>query len=275
MVKSYLKYQSDTSFTNAQQFLQSDSSTAKKDTLINFGVENIDAIPTRKPKITKQIEVKPQKQFNPLVLHKNIDTWQSIVLFLLLILVMLSKAFNQNRFKQLLKSAFNYSTSLEVIREEKVFFHRANLWLTVVHVVALSLIIYELVLHPTPQLFFIIMGAIVVAYIVKYISAKAVFFIFSINELSSEYIFNISLYNNLLGIILIPVLMILYYTGIGIENAFMYLIAPILILIYLFRLVRIFIAGNNYRISYFYIFLYICTLEILPLVVLYKVLVLK
>ena len=212
------------------------------------------------------------------VRHSSKDTWQSIVIFTLILIVAAAKAFNQTRFKLLFKSLFNYNIALEIIREEKVFFHRANLWLSFVHVAVVSLFIYksEQIILLNTEVFwvkhmFLMVGAVSLAYLLKFVFAQIILMVVQQSGLAREYVFHVSSYNNLLGILLIPVLLLMNFSGLNFEVILFYIAVPISAITYSMRLVRLSVAGINYRIPYLYIFLYICTLEILPLVVLYGI----
>lgn len=92
------------------------------------------------------------------------------------------------------------------------------------------------------------------------------------NEIN-EYLFNHSIYTLASGLIIIPFVIILNFTKFGsiviLKSTFVFLL-----LFLLLRLMKITSLSIKNKIgSLFYIILYICTLEILPLVVLYKVLV--
>lgn len=262
---------------NSQDLIQIDS----LDTV--FGIEKSTSIPYRKvkikPKDVHHEEVIIDQNLIPTYLRKNVETWQTILLLLSFFLLGFVRAFNNNRLSQSIKALFNISVAQEIIREEKVFFHRANLILTSLHFITFSLFVYNLskFLNREEGIFFyfLIVVFIVATYLIKYIFSKIIFFVFSDHNVSSEYIFTITLYNNFLGIMLIPILCIDYFTDLTFVNILNYMALPTVLLIFILRLIRLTQMGKLYGVSYVYIFLYICTLEILPLVVLYKIFILK
>jgi hypothetical protein len=90
-------------------------------------------------------------------------------------------------------------------------------------------------------------------------------------DLTDEYIFNVDLANQLLGLLLIPIVIGLAYIPFG-KEVFISIGLIIIVFLYLFRLGRgIRIGLAKLKLSYFYLFLYLCTLEILPLAVLVRV----
>lgn len=264
-----------------------DSNQEHNDALIAdtvYGIVNEETIPYRNvevkniPKTKTEIEI----LFNPTKKEVEVYSWQTMLLILGVFIVGFSKAFSNNRFKQSLKALFNYSVAQEITREEKVFFHRANLLLTINHIICVSLFIFYLndIIHfstnrTTVATFLFIPVFIIASYSFKYVFSKFLFFIFNDVSLSNEYIFNVSLYNHLLGVFLIPILGLCYFSGLSTVIILIYFALPVISISLVMRLFRLVIIGKSKGVSYFYIFLYICTLEILPLVALYRFFILK
>ncbi len=253
-----------------------------KDTF--YGIKEDQFLPHRNEnKLTTEQPIKKKVLFNGTTSKTIIYSWQSLLLLLAILFLGLTKAFANNRFKQSLRALLNYGVAQEINREEKVFFHRGNILSTIVYFITFSLFIYHIkqvvnttVLDEDNFLFFIlIFSSVIFIYIIKFLFSKILFFVFNEFNIANEYIFNISLYNNLLGVLLIPVLCVAYFTSYTFNDVLYYLFFPILSIVFLMRLVRLFVIGNSKGISYFYIFLYICSLEILPLVVLYRIFIHK
>jgi hypothetical protein len=88
-----------------------------------------------------------------------------------------------------------------------------------------------------------------------------------------EYIFNIFLSANAIGLFLFPVIICLEYANIS-ARYLMNIGLFMLLLFYTIRVLKgIAIAYVSGRFSVFHLFLYLCALEILPLIVLIKLLV--
>jgi len=269
---------------SVNSFLNIDTSyTQKEDTI--YGVNSEGLIPYRKTE-TQQKEIQhTEKQDNkltePIPHTRQVYFWQTTLLLFALFLIAFVKAFSNNRFKQTAKALLNYSVSQEITREEKVFFHRANLMLVANYVIIVSLFIYYLLEQLNPSvlkntsIILLLMLGVVVLYCIKYLFSKILFFVFNSTSLSVEYIFNISLFNNLLGVLLLPSLFFIYFSDFQDDVIVNYIAIPSIFISFIMRVVRLFVLGNNKGISYLYIFLYICTLEILPLVVLYRFFILK
>lgn len=252
-----------------------------KDTI--YGIEHEELIPIRQTEVVSTQEVSIQKLYDPSPLNVGVQSWQVVLLLTAVLLVGVVKAFSNNRYRLGLKALFNYSVAQEIIREEQVFFHRSNIFLTIAHALTLSLFLYqlkELLLSKKGDVsgfsgFLIILSAVFVLYMLKYILSKILLFIFNNTSASTEYTFNISLYNNLLGVLLIPILCISYFTIFPFYELVFYIVIPVAILVFVLRLIRLFTIGKSIGLLYVYIFLYICTLEILPLVVLFRIFIHK
>lgn len=249
-----------------------------------YGIKNEGELPYRKEIITKpQPKSTQETLYNPTKNKVIIDSWQTILLLIAFFLLGLTKAFANSRFKQSIRALINFGVAQEINREEKVFFHRGNILTTAIYLITSSLFIYHLkqvvnttVLDEDNYFFYmLIIIAIFFIYGIKFLFSKILFFVFNESTLSSEYIFNVSLYNNLLGILLLPSLSIIYFTTISFHTAVLYLFIPSIAIVFLMRALRLFVIGNSKGISFLYIFLYICTLEILPLVVMYRIFIHK
>ncbi|MGE0560256.1 MAG: DUF4271 domain-containing protein [Flavobacteriales bacterium] len=242
-----------------------------------FRLGNTNAIPIRKAIVAKKQKTIEETRidFEPTVKKTTSTFWPSIVLTSALLLLGFTKAFGAKRFTQIYKSLFSTYSAHEVVREEKVFFHRVNLMLFFVYVFTISLFFYFVssLINPTsynPFLFPIIMLGVALAYLVKFGANSILAFMFSQTPMIPYYSYNVLLYNYVLGILLLPSMALIYFSDFQSQAIMIYVILPLICLILLIRFIRFFAIGISNNLSILYIILYICTLEILPLVVLGK-----
>jgi hypothetical protein len=88
---------------------------------------------------------------------------------------------------------------------------------------------------------------------------------FKNKETAKEYIQNILIYNLVLGILLLPVLLLIIYTY---HELFLYVAGGLVLIMIFLRFIRgVAIGLSDSKFSLFHLFLYLCTLEILPLVI--------
>lgn len=94
--------------------------------------------------------------------------------------------------------------------------------------------------------------------------------IFDHRKLFNEYLNHGFFYNQLAGIVLLPKNLLLIYTT-GIFNEIIVIITLLAIaIIYLVRILRGIVFATKHGILNIYLFLYLCALEIVPLLLLYK-----
>jgi hypothetical protein len=105
---------------------------------------------------------------------------------------------------------------------------------------------------------------------VKFLANYVLAFISSNNDLGKEYLFNVFVYSQTIGIILFPFIVCLQFTKYPTE-LFLYPALVICAGFYALRMFRGFIISvTEQNVGILYIFLYLCALEILPLLVLIK-----
>ncbi|MGB1205400.1 MAG: DUF4271 domain-containing protein [Chitinophagales bacterium] len=97
-------------------------------------------------------------------------------------------------------------------------------------------------------------------------------FILPVKESIQFYIFNLKLLNNMLVVVLLPFLILLAFANDTLAYFAYYTILLILFAFILYLLRRGSIIGKDYIIFHkFHFFLYLCTFEIVPLLILYKI----
>ena len=102
---------------------------------------------------------------------------------------------------------------------------------------------------------------------IKTISTRLMGFIFEREKLSKEYVSFLLKYNQLLGIILFPNIVFLAYGSNKIENILIYSGLIFIATFFLLRVIRSSLSSIvEGQIKPLYLFLYICSLEILPLI---------
>lgn len=95
-------------------------------------------------------------------------------------------------------------------------------------------------------------------------------FLFNRIKIYKEYLYNSFIFNKLLGMVILPLLLfVVYTTGIP-QKVFFWLTLATVALVLIMRLIRGVVFSFKKDVSIFYIFLYLCALEISPLVLLYR-----
>ncbi|MCC7302637.1 MAG: DUF4271 domain-containing protein [Bacteroidia bacterium] len=202
------------------------------------------------------------------------EGWLSGILLTILLLAAILNWRYFNRVKTLADAFVLNRFVSQLVREENVFLNRVNLLLSLLYLLTagafaqISLGVLGIDLFPgmAPGLLFMLLcGGLVAGFSIKMLIIMTSGFIFDQPRAATEYTFSIFLYNQMAALLLIPILAGLLYisaidpyvlviTGIGLLTAF-----------YLFRLFRV-VSGSlaTPTVSGYYLFLYLCTLEILP-----------
>jgi hypothetical protein len=129
---------------------------------------------------------------------------------------------------------------------------------------------------PFWQLFIYSTTILLVVYLVKYIVISFTGWVFNEEEAAVEYRFVVFFINKLLGMLMIPLLFLIAYADPALKNIAITIVLCLTIfslaIRYLVSLARI---RKNLSITAFHFFIYLCAVEIMPLLVIYKVLFLQ
>jgi hypothetical protein len=162
-------------------------------------------------------------------------------------------------------------------REGNLYNERITLGLGFIYFTTVSLIIYQLNLFYNPGGIFInnpITYALIFILLVTYNGCKALLIgfsgiLFKTTEHTHAYRLNALIFNHSTGMILFPVLLITIYWKF---MPFIWITVVIFFIMLIYKFIRsISIGLSNSKFSIFYLILYLCTLEILPVVLLVKI----
>ena len=122
---------------------------------------------------------------------------------------------------------------------------------------------------PTIFFFFALLLVINVYFFTKILLYRVAGSIVMLKEQTEESVFNIKLYYKALGICLLPIVTI--HAVIPETNIItIWVMAALIVIMYVSTSIRSIYLGNRKDISIFYLILYLCTLEILPLLLIFK-----
>lgn len=208
------------------------------------------------------------------------DSWQWIAILLAIALIGITRALDRKRFSEYLNAIFNRNASIQITRNEKVYGHRANIFLTTAYFLLVGLVGLQLVdtvnlLPEAGQLNFygIAIIILILSYTIKISIHKILASILSFDALVDEYVFAISLYNIATLFLLLPTILISSYGPPELKSL---VLTTSIIMIGVgisARIIRGLQIGINSKVNIIYLFLYLCTLEILPLIIVSKALI--
>ena len=232
----------------------------------------------------KEHQLKPVNK-NPICINQIRNNNEDFILGILIfcfVLFALIQFFFKKRFYQIFKAFLSNNSINQLVREGNLFKEYISIPLVINFFASISLLIYitnlfwsNLQYHNKGFLLYIeFFFFFLIFFLLKILMIKFTGILFKAKKESEEHILHIFLFNYIIGVILLFLLVfIIYANKIGVTVLYISLILTGLI--YLYRLIRIgLIWLNSKKIPMFYLFLYLCTLEILPLILLTKLVVL-
>jgi hypothetical protein len=216
----------------------------------------------------------------PVPVSRPQPDWMFPVLLGVLAMITFLKIFYSRYFKRLFAAFVNLNLANQLVRDENVLIQRASVLMNVVFYLVAALFLYflgnwrhweldGLEFGFSRFIFFAVLVAAV--YALKLLILKSCGTVFGIDREMSAYIFNIFLVNSVLGILLLPVIVLLAFATWIPADWLIRLALAIVLLSFLYRLVRgVLIGRASPAFSPFYLILYLCTLELAPLLVVVK-----
>jgi hypothetical protein len=206
--------------------------------------------------------------------------WLFPVLILVAAVFTWLRVFYNKYFSQLFEAVVNNNLTNQIVRDENILVQRASVYLSIVFYLVAALFLYEFSLYrgweladigsgfPRFLFFAILVSAV---YALKFLVLKIAGWLFDLERETALYIFNVFLLNNLLGILLLPLIALLAFHSILPADRLFQAALIIVGLLYVYRLFRGLLVGlGTSGFSPLYLFLYLCTLEIAPLLVLLR-----
>jgi hypothetical protein len=211
--------------------------------------------------------------------HKAQPDWVLAILVLCFILFAWGQVFYHRRIQQIFRAPFSKRFVNQLTRDGNLFRERISVALGIVYILTFSLFLYilnEQILGLTIQgisgisLYGLIAGVSICMLAAKVALVNLLGSIFKTRETTYNYLLNLLLFALITGPVLLTAMVFVVY----LQSVTLIQISLVIFLaILLFRFVRGFFIGMALRkFSYLFLFVYLCSLEILPLLVLIKVL---
>lgn len=202
-----------------------------------------------------------------------------LILFSLVYLTMLTTAF-RSFLSRAYRAFLNGNMMNQVFRESQAGKKFPYVFLYTIFFVNLSLFIFFL-LKRMPieitfvkndfQLFMGLLGGVVILFLLKHFVLWFLATFFPLKKEAETYSFAIMIFSVMLGYALIPANLLMAYGAEEIATISMYLMFGLLVLVYLFRALRGVLIANKYLVyNTFHFLLYICTIELAPVLIIAK-----
>jgi hypothetical protein len=180
----------------------------------------------------------------------------------------------------LFQSTLNYSTALRMYQEKNNSHLYGAFQLDVIFYLIISVFAFQVLNYfridlPYQNflLFLFCLVSIIVFFLVKTTIYRFMGLLIEKKSETGEYLFNVNNFKRVAGLILLPLVAVIAFYPYGKENIPVTTGMYIVLLLYSLLVFRGFMILLRKQFSIFYLFLYFCTLEFLPLVLLYKILV--
>ena len=218
----------------------------------------------------------------PILLKPEQPMWLLAFLLAVIVLLMTVRIFYRKSFSELASAFFSFRYSGQLVRDENILLQRTTIILSVMFNLTVALFLYQLVTALKWKLPFAISGfkafiffALLISaiYALKFIVFKIAGFIFDIGQEMETYVFSVFLINNIFGLLLLPIVIVNFLYPTLIISQFMGIsVLCIAGIFLLYRLIRgVLVSRESSQHAPVYLFLYLCALEIAPLLVLIKV----
>ncbi len=235
---------------------------------------NVDHVPLRKSTLETSSKLIPKKQktdskeANPILVF-----FTCLVSLFLLAIVATTR---RSLFGKLLKSLGNDNFLKLTYREENAGRNGPFLILYLIFLINAATLAYLFIgqdRYTGWQMWGFLFGGISLIYIMRNIFMNVISWIFPVERETRQYNFLITVFNAFLGLILLPLNLVAAYGPQSMTSIVMYTALIIIGLFYLLRSARGFLLGLiNYGSQVFHFFLYLCAFEIVPILLIIRVL---
>jgi hypothetical protein len=208
------------------------------------------------------------------------DWFVGVILFSLFLLASVKFLFSRYLSK-LVESISNSHTANNLFLEKNINMIKGSLIINILFVVNISLFTVNVLNHNSISSiqeygfkeFALILLGVLMLYIGKVVVVRSLGYVFKGSNESKEYIFTTFLYNKNLGLFLFPVIIALPFVQPYAVEWLIYIGVSMITVFYVLRIARGLKILFRKHVSIFYMILYLCALEIFPLLMIYKLLV--
>ncbi len=246
-----------------------------RDTMKPILLEQAGSPPAKKETVTELVH---QPDIPPARSHDLRPDWLLGIIIGSLVLLAWLKLFYNKFLDQMIQSVTNYRLSVKLLRDQNIFSKRVAIALNLNFVFIGGAFIYLILgyfnYRPLPLgdllSYLCYTGFLMALLIARYLVLHITGHLFNKHYVFSEYLHQILLIYKNLGIYLIILVIGLSYIRDDLRIYFIYLGAILALLAYFLRLFKGVRILMNKDVLIFYLILYLCTLEILPFLIIYR-----
>ncbi len=206
--------------------------------------------------------------------------WLTILLLLALMIFASIKIPYRKYLAHLFQSLVNFSTATRMFREREISLVHGSFRLEVYFYITFSVFVYFVLAHfgtriplQSFNLYLFSLGITLGYFVVKRMIYMVIGNIVEGTSETMEYLYNLTNYNRVLGLFLFPVIAFVLFSPIFSQKFFIHIGLVLVGIFYFLSLQRGILILIKKQFSIYYLFLYLCTLEILPLLLIYKLVI--
>jgi hypothetical protein len=199
--------------------------------------------------------------------------WTLIIGLISILLLLSLKRYYQKFISQVVNTLVNYQLAEKMLREKNIIVRRAFFILNLNFILILSLFLLTVTIFYEFRItekyiydYLIILGIVAGIIVTRLVSLYITGFLFGTMQAITEHIHISFLVNKNLGLIMLPIVFMILYTSGKISEIAIYLCLGMLVIATFYKIFRGFQIIIRNGVLIFYAFLYLCTLELLPLV---------
>ncbi len=220
----------------------------------------------------KPVNVLPRERNN-----QSIDWFLGFFLSITLLFIWI-RMFYGKYFSLLANALISFQISSKLFRERNVLVRRVSFVLDFIYFMVFSIFTFEIITHfglikfdlSRLNLFLLLLNTIMMYSLIRIALLRLTGFLFLNQGLFSEYIHNTFVVNKGAGIVLFPVVITAHYFPHPVVSAVLVTGLFILAMAFIWKTIRAYQIIKRKDVVLFYLILYLCTLEILPLLLGYK-----
>ena len=204
-----------------------------------------------------------------LIAHLNPSTstqWVFLSFLFILAYIAILKFYFSNQFTLILKSSYSQKFSNQYLREETNSKHKLYL----LPVFILSFALFLSFQNPSLNYFANLIFWLSLFLITKYLCLICLGHIFEKNYLFEEVIFQSFLYEKVVGVVLFPLTLVLFYGSLQSDFVFYFITIFLLLTLFYKWLRMLYLSFFNSSLPKAHIIIYLCTFEILPIIIIIK-----
>ncbi len=218
-----------------------------------------------------------RKNTSPL---QEYNDWLSVFLIVSVIIIGFLRISSMKFLRELFNSAFYSQAATKMYSSVNIRNSKPSLILSILFFVNTGLFIFEALVFYQETIFdqkgfslLLIVWVILIGYdVIKGFLYRMTGFVFDTSLLTGEYLFNSAMLSKVYAIILLPVISFIPFVNLWMVPNLIKIGVAMFIILYIWQLIRGVKIFFHNTFSVFYMFLYFCALEILPLVILFKIL---